>query len=61
MIQLKLEGFAIEIINRKARHNLINVKYHQMAFQLVDGAVVGYFLEHLSQMKVMHSHQRETP
>ena len=26
--------YLIEIINNKARHNLINVKYHQMAFRL---------------------------
>ena len=50
---------AIEIKNNKARHNLSNVKYRQMAFQSVDGAVVGSFLEPLGQTKVMHSHQRE--
>ena len=50
----------VEIKNNKARHNLINVKYHQMAFQSVDGAVVGSFLEPLGQTKVMRSRQRET-
>ena len=46
----------IEIKNNKARHNLSNVKYRQMAFQSVDGAVVRTFLEPLGQTKVMHSH-----
>ena len=50
---------SLEIKNNKARHNLSNVKYHQMAFQSVDGAEVGSFLESLGQTKVMHSHQRE--
>ena len=49
----------VEIKNNKARHNLSNVKYRQMAFQSIDGAVVGSFLEHIGQTKVMHSHQRE--
>ena len=49
----------IEIKNNKAMHNLSNVKHHQMAFQSVDGAVVGNFLEPLGQTKVMHSHYRE--
>ena len=49
----------IEIKNNKARHNLSNVKYRQMAFRLVDSAIVGSFLEPLGQTKVMHSHQRE--
>ena len=49
----------IEIKNNKARHNLSNVKYSQMAFGSVDGAVVGSFLEPLGQTKVMHSHQKE--
>ena len=31
------------IKNNKARHNLSNVKCRQMAFRLVDGAVVGSF------------------
>ena len=51
--------YAIEIKKNKARHNLSNVKYRQMALQSVDGAVVGSFLEPLSQTKVMHSHQRK--
>ena len=38
---------SIEIKNNKARHNLSNVKYRQMAFRLVDGAVIGSFLEPL--------------
>ena len=33
----------IEIINNKARHNLINVKYCQMVFLSVGGAVVRSF------------------
>ena len=33
----------IEIKNNKARHTLSNVRYRQMAFRLVDGAVVGSF------------------
>ena len=41
-------GFAtfslIEIINNKARHNLINVKYHQMAFQSARWRWSGSFL-----------------
>ena len=35
--------FKIEIINNKARHNLVDVKYHQMVFRWVGGAVVGSF------------------
>ena len=46
----------IEIKNNKARHNLSDVKYRQMAFRSVDGAVVGSFLETLGQTKVMHNH-----
>ena len=34
----------IEIINNKARHNLINVKYRQMAFRSARSALVGSFL-----------------
>ena len=49
----------IEIKNNKARHNLSNLKYRQMAFRLVDGTVVGSFVEPLGQTKEMHSHQRE--
>ena len=49
----------IEIKNNKARHNLSNVKYCQMAFRLVDGTVIGFFWELLGQTKVMRSHQRE--
>ena len=44
-------------MNNKARHNLSNVKYRQMAFWSVDSAVVGSFLEPLGQTKVMHSHK----
>ena len=51
----------IEIKNNKARHNLMNVKYHQVAFRSVDGTVVGSFLDALSQTKVMHSRQIEMP
>ena len=51
--------YYIEIKNNKSWYNLSNVKYHQMAFRSVDGAVVGSFLEALGQTKVMHSHQRE--
>ena len=54
-----LQQNTIEIKDNKARHNLSNVKYRQMALQSVDGAVVGSFLEPLSQTKVMHSHQRK--
>ena len=50
----------IEIIYNKARHNLINVKYRQMVFRSVGGAVVGSFWEPLGQTKVMHSCQWET-
>ena len=35
-----------------------NLKYRQMAFQSVDGAVVGSFLEPLGQTKVMHIHMK---
>ena len=57
----EIYSHAIEIKKNKARHNLSNVKYRQMALQSVDGAVVGSFLELLGQTKVMHqhSHQRE--
>ena len=41
----------IKIKNNKARHNLSNVKYRQMAFQSVDGAVVGSFLNPLVKQK----------
>ena len=41
----------IEIKNNKARHNLSNVKYRQMALRLVDGAVVGSFLDPLVKQK----------
>jgi hypothetical protein len=34
----------IEVINIKARHNLINVKYRQMAFRSARSALVGSFL-----------------
>ena len=47
-------GVCIEIKNNKARHNLSNVKYRQMAFQSVDDAVVGSYLELLGHTKVMH-------
>ena len=40
----------IEIINNKAMHNLINLKYRQMVFRSVVGAVV---------VKGMHNRQRE--
>ena len=50
----------IEIINNKARHKVINVKYRQMVFWSVGGAVVGSFWKPLGQTKVMHNHQRET-
>ena len=36
----------------------MNVKYRQLVFRLVDGAVVGSFLEALSQMKLMRSRQQ---
>ena len=49
----------IEIINIKARHKMINVKYYQMVFRSVGGAVVGNFWEPLGQKKIMHSGQRE--
>ena len=49
----------IEIINNKATHNLMNVKYRQMVLRSVGGAVVGSFWEPLGQTKVMHSRQRE--
>ena len=49
----------IEIIYNKTRHNLINVKYRQMVFRSVGGAVVGSFWEPLGQTKVMHSRQRK--
>ena len=51
----------IEIINNKARHNLINVKYRQMAFRSARWHCSReFFWEPLGQTKVMHSHQRET-
>ena len=52
-------GVCIEIKNNKARHNMSNAKYHQMAFRLVDGSVVDSFLEPIGKMKVMRSDQRE--
>ena len=51
--------YSIEIINNKARHNLINVKYHQMVFRSAAGAVVESFWKPLGQTKVMHSRQRD--
>ena len=51
--------FVIEIINNKAMHKIINVKYRQMVFRSVGGTVVGSFWEPLGQTKVMHSNQRE--
>jgi hypothetical protein len=47
----------IEIINNKARHNLIDAKCRWRSDWL-DGAV--NFWELLGQMKVMQIHQRET-
>ena len=38
---------SVEIINNKARHNLMNVKYFQMVFRSVGGAVVRSFWEPL--------------
>ena len=49
-INLNNKG-SIEIKNNKARHNLSNVKYRQMAFQSVDGTVVGNILEPLHWSK----------
>ena len=46
----------IEIINNKARHNLINAKY-RWRFNWLDSAVS--FWERLSQTKVMQICQRE--
>ena len=57
--RLQHKQILIEIINYKARHNLINVKYIQMVFRSVGGTVVGSFWETLGQTKVMHNHQRE--
>ena len=34
---------SIEIINNKARHKMINVKYRQMVFQSVGGTVIRSF------------------
>ena len=42
---------AIEIKNNKARHNLSNLKYRQMEFRSVDGAVVGTFWSPLVKQK----------
>ena len=50
-----------KIKNNKTRHNLMNVKNLQMAFRSVDGAVVGSFLEALSQTKLMQRRQIEIP
>ena len=50
---------SITIINNKARHNLINVKYRQMVFPSVGGAVVGSFWEPLGQTKVMNAQPPE--
>ena len=47
------------MINNKARHNLINIKYSQMVFQSVGATVVGSFWETLGQTKLIHSRQRE--
>ena len=47
----------IEIINNKARHNLIDAKCRWRSDRL-DGA--GSFWELLGQTKVMQIHQRET-
>ena len=47
----------IEIINNKARHNLIDAKYRWRSNRLV-GAVS--FWELLGQSKLMRIHQRET-
>ena len=48
---------SIEIINNKARHNLIDAKCRWHSDRL-DGA--GNFREPLGQTKVMQIHQRET-
>ena len=58
---LQFRPKSIEIKNNKARHNLMNVKYRQIAFRSVDGAVVGSFLVALSQAKVMQGRQIEMP
>ena len=50
--------YPIEIINNKARHNLINAKC-RWRFGRLDGT--GSFLEPLGQRQVIQIHQRETP
>ena len=52
-----LEQLSIEIINNKARHNLMDAK-SRWQFDQLDGAVS--FREPLGQTKVMQIHQGET-
>ena len=50
--KVQTHSTVIEIKNNKARHNLSNVKYRQMAFRLVDGAVLGVFWNSLVKQKL---------
>ena len=52
-----INKIGIEMINNKARHNLINAKCRWLSDRL-DGA--GSFREPLGQMKVMQIRQGET-